>query len=95
MARGSKQPVDNTVHYDEFHPDPKVAARFSDRAANDTAAKHLAEDRKRVESRLADGGLDGNSRRALYVERDRIITEARRVGNDRPGIEERIKEVVS
>jgi hypothetical protein len=66
------------VKEDEFHPDPRVAARQADRLAMNAALRNNAEDVARVESRLANGGLDGNERRAQELELARLQGERSR-----------------
>ena len=93
MATRKKQPnTDTTIHYDEFHPDPRVAARYADVQASFTAEKHLREDHKRAVVKLDGGGLNASERAATVRERDRLSREIARVGRERKDIEARAEE---
>lgn len=86
-----KSTYDNTVHFDEHHYSPRIAAAFADRFANEAAEKSLRADHKRVALRI-DTTNDGGERAKLALELERIDREIKRVCTNRTDIERIIEE---
>jgi hypothetical protein len=85
MARKTTRRRDDTwvVKEDEFHPDPKVAARQADGNARVAAIRSLKEEHERQRSRLNEAGttnsLSGSETKQGIDRLDAIAAEIRRV----------------
>jgi len=76
----AKAQYDNTVHDDEFHYNAKIAAKHADRQALVAARRNVADDLKRVFTKLSDQPDEfGRNFAKLSEERGELEREARRL----------------
>ena len=93
MARRKPRRDDTwVVKEDEFHPDPRVAAREADKNARAASLRNLKEEHERLRSRLNESSLT-NSLNATESKRgieqlDGIAAEIRRVQREQAEAEE-------
>lgn len=89
----SKAQYDNTVHNDEFHYNPTIAAAFADRESNEATEKRLRTEHRRLVERMDNGSMLQSERTTANLELERLGREIRDTVSRRKDIEERIKEV--
>lgn len=91
----AKAQYDNTVHNDEFHYNPTIAAAFADRESNEATEKRLRTEHRRLTERMDNGSMQQSERAKGVLELDRLDREIRETVARRKDIEERIKEVTA
>jgi hypothetical protein len=89
---GGKRDDTWIVKEDEFHPDPRVAAREADKNARASAIRNLKQDHERLVARLngsaTTNAMPGSEVAAGIAELDRIADEIRRVEREAREAEE-------
>jgi hypothetical protein len=90
----AKATYDNTVHFDEHHYSPTIAAAFADRESNEATERRLRLEHRRLVERI-DGTTDGSERAKLVAAMQEADREIRDTVARRKDIEERIREVTA